>query len=152
MLIYSRSLSSRVPHIRKVINNVTDTTRIGPTASRLLDEVFGDKELSLSVLYNHDAKLKTSLRAAEDKVVKDAEISTKRIIQTFTLEYNDPSFARVRCEVDKVMSESVMSIYGDFSELTTPILTQVRSLFDLITIYIHHKYILIQFHLIQCIG
>ena len=152
MLIYSRSLSSRVPHIRKVINNITDTTRTGPTASQLLDEVFGDKELSLSVLYNHDSKLKTSLRAAEDKVVKDADISTNRIIQTFTLEYNDPSFARVRCEVDKVMSESVMSIYGDFSELTTPILTQVCSFFDLITIYIHHKYILIQFHLIQCIG
>ena len=76
MLIYSRSLPSRVPHIWKVINNVTDTIRIGPTTSRLLDEVFGDKELSLSVLYMHDAKLKTSLRAAEDKVVKEANIST----------------------------------------------------------------------------
>jgi hypothetical protein len=127
MLLYSRSLPSRVSHNRKVINNVADTKRIGPTASRLLDEVFGDKEQSTSVLHIHDTKLKTNLRAAEDKVMKQSDISTKRIIQTFTLENNNAAFIKVRDEVDKVMSESVLSIYGNFSELTTPILTQVCS-------------------------
>ena len=85
ILFYSRSLPSRVSHIQKVINNITDTTRIGPTTSHFLDEVFGDRELSLSVLYTHDAKLKTRLCATEDKVMKEADISTNQIIQTFTL-------------------------------------------------------------------
>ena len=41
LIFYSRNLPSRMPQIRNVIHNVKDTKRIGPTSSRLLDEVFG---------------------------------------------------------------------------------------------------------------
>jgi hypothetical protein len=119
----------RVAQIRKVITNVKDSKRIGPTASRLLDEVYGDSEQYLSVLHIHDTKLKSTLRSAEDKVIKEAVLSTNRVKQALTLDNNDAAFLKVRAEVDKVMSSSVQEIYGQFSELTTPILTQVSNLF-----------------------
>ncbi len=129
LLFYSRNLSSRIPQIQKVITNVKDSTRIGPTAMRFLDEVIGDTDQYISVLHNHDSKLKTNLRALEDKAMKEAELSTSRVIKAFTLENNNPAFLKVRAEIDTVMSESVQDIYGEFSELTTPILNQVRTMF-----------------------
>ena len=69
--------------------------------------------------------MKTQFRLAEDKGMKEAELSTTRIIQAFTLSNTNSAFVRVRSEVDKVMATSVVEIYGNFSELTTPILTQV---------------------------
>lgn len=125
ILLHSRNLPSRVPYSHKVKNNFTDTTRIGPTTSWLLEEVFGDKEQSPSVLCIHVTKLKNNLHVAEDKVMKQSDISTNPIIQTFTLENNNEVFIKVWAKVDRVMSESVVAIYGDFLELTTPILTQV---------------------------
>ena len=41
---------------------------------------------------------------------------------------DDEAFVEVRSEVDKVMSEAVFATYGEFTELTTPILTQVSIL------------------------
>ncbi len=128
LLIYSRNLSSRIPQIRKVIFNVKDTTRIAPTASRFLDELFGDSEQYISVLHHHDSKYKSNVRAAADKALKEADLSTERVIQAFTLSNTDPSFVKVRDEIDKAMATSVVQIYGEFSKLTTPILTQVSSI------------------------
>ena len=131
LIFYSRNLPSRIPQIRKVITNVKDTKRIGLTASRLLDEVLGDSDQYISILHHHDSKLKSNLRLAEDKAMKEENLSTSRVIQAFTLNNSDPSFVKVRTEIDKVMSTSVIDIYGQFSELTTPILNQVSQIFQL---------------------
>ena len=145
LIFYSHNLPSRIPQIRKVITNVKDTKRIGPTASRLLDEVLGDSDQYISILHHHDSKLKSNLRLAEDKAMKEENLSTSRVIQAFALNNSDPSFVKVRTEIDKVMSTSVIDIYGQFSELTTPILNQVSQIFQLNhTGFNHfHRYIFI---------
>ena len=105
---------------------VTDTKRIRPTACRLSDENFGDPQQYLSVLHGHDAKLKMNLRAAEDRATKEADLSTSWVIKAFTLRNDDTVFVKVKSEVDKVMATSVEGVYGEFTELKTPILTQVK--------------------------
>ena len=95
-----------------------------------MDEVLGDSDRYISVLQHHDSKLKSNLRVAEDKAMKEAELSTSQVIHAFTLNNSDPAFVKVRTEIDKVMSTSVIDIYGQFSERTTPILNQVRQLFQ----------------------
>ena len=104
-----------------------------------MEETFGDSELYISTLHHHDTYLKRNLRAAEDKAMKEADLSTARVIKTFTLSHNDPSFVKVRTEIDKVMATSVVAIYGDFSELTTPILTQVSQTFYSFIFYMLYK-------------
>ena len=125
-MIFSHDLDSQIPQIKNVLSNVTYTKRIRPTACRLLDENFGDPQQYLCVLHGHNAKLKPDLRAAEDNAMKDADLSTSRVIKVFTLNNNDSAFVRVKSEVDKVMATSVEGVYGEFTELPTPILTQVR--------------------------
>ena len=89
--------------------------------------ILGDPQQYLFVLHGHDAKLKMNLRAAEDKATKEANLSTSRVIKAFTLRNDDTAFVKVKSEVDKVMATSVEGVYGEFTELTTPILTQVRN-------------------------
>ena len=127
LIVYGKDLPPRDASIRTVLKHVTDATRTGPTASRLIHEVFGDKAMSLTVLHYHDSMLKNNLRAKEDLIMRDTGISTNRIIQTFTLENNNAAFVKVRDEVDRVISHSVFDIYGNFSELTSPILSEVCS-------------------------
>ena len=127
LLIYSCSLPSRIPQIKKVLSNIKDIKRIGPSAACLLDESYGDPEKYISVLTGHDSKLKTNFWAAEDTAMKEADLLTNRVIKVFTLNNNDTAFIKVRAEIDKVLATSVEEIYGEFSELTTPILTQVRN-------------------------
>ena len=130
VLFYSHNLPLRIPQIRKVINNVKNTKLISPTASHLLDEALGGSDQYMSVLHHHDSKLNSYLRVAEDKAMKEAKLSTSRIIHAFTLNNSDPAFIKDQTETDKVMSTiPVIDIYGQFSELTTPILNQVRQLF-----------------------
>ena len=93
-----------ITHIRKVIFNVNDTTRIAATTARFLDEVFGDRPQYISVLHQHDTKLKTNVRAAADKAMKEASLSTERVIQAFTLSNSDAAFVKVRDEIDKAMA------------------------------------------------
>ena len=102
--------------------NIKDIKRIGPSATCLLDESYGDPEKYIYVLTGHDYKLKTNLRAAEDKAMKEAAgLSTNRVIKVFTLSNNNAAFVKVRAAIDKVMATSVEEMYGKFSELTTPI-------------------------------
>ena len=75
------------------------------------------------------------------------DLSTGRVIQAFTLNNTDPSFVKVRAVVDKAMAKSVIQIYGEFSELTTPILTQVSYVcIDLSTLSDIITYPLLQSH------
>ena len=60
------------------------------------------------------------------QALKDARISTRAIVDAFTLVNDDEAFVEVQTEVDQVMSEAVFATYGQFTELTTPILTQVN--------------------------
>ena len=137
--LYSCNLPSHIPQIKKVLSNIRDIKRIGPAASHLLDESYGDSEKYISVLNGHDSKLNTTLRAAEDKAMEEANLLTSWVIKSFTLSNNDAAFVKVRAKIDSVMVTSVEEVYGKFSELTTPILTQVRNLL-FITIAITFQY------------
>ena len=132
----NKDASVEVQDSETIPNDVSED----PTASLLLDEVFGDSDQYLSVLHQHDTNLKSNIHTAEDKVMKEAKILTNRIVDAFTLNNSDPAFVKVQTEIDKVMSTSVTNIYGQFSELTTPILNQVRQLFLILLESIHFNY------------
>ena len=128
-LFFMRNVPTRLPQLKKIINSIKDVTRIGPTALRMLDETFGDGFQYLQILNTHDGHLASKQREAAEVAFASAGLSSKRIIQAFTLDNADAAFVNVRNEVESVMSESVFSVYGQFSELTTPILTQVSHLY-----------------------
>ena len=128
-LFFMRNVPTRLPQLKKIINSIKDVTRIGPTALRMLDETFGDGFQYLQILNTHDGHLASKQREAAEVAFASAGLSSKRIIQAFTLDNADAAFVNVRNEVESVMSESVFCVYGQFSELTTPILTQVSHLY-----------------------
>ena len=56
--------------------------------------------------------------------IQDGEVSTSSLQEIVLLKLNDPSFKLFRDVVDNTIKEAIVGIYGEFSEFTTPIITQ----------------------------
>ena len=121
-----KDLPAKLPLMRIVLSSVRDVMCIGPTAATMLDEVHGDPLQYCSIANHHDLYFGNKRREVEALGLKDAGISTRAIVDAFTLTNDDEAFVEVRTEVDRVMSEAVFATYGQFTELMTPILTQVN--------------------------
>ena len=56
--------------------------------------------------------------------VQDSEVLTLKLQKILFLKSNDPSFKLFPNTVDSIVKEAILDIYGNFSEFTTPIITQ----------------------------
>ena len=96
--------------------NVRDVMHIGPTAATMLDELHGNPLQYCAVPNYHDLFFGNKRRDYEAHALKNTWISTREIVDAFTLANDDEAFFEVRAEVDQVMSEALFTTYGQFSE------------------------------------
>ncbi len=93
------TLKPQLPLLRKVLNNIAWSVMwIGPTAAQMWEEVYSDQTMyCCGTLSFHDYFFGIKKRAFEATVLKDANISTRAIVQAFTLANDDEGFASSKC-------------------------------------------------------
>ena len=58
------------------------------------------------------------------KTAKSSDVSTRQLKRSFLLGDEDVKFVNFRNYVDDMTKDKILTLYGNWSELTTPILTQ----------------------------
>ena len=118
--------TSRVSHIRRVLQNLSSALSLAPTTLLLLREVHGDTFYSQTICAKHDACIvtKTHNRVLVD--LKAETVTTKGIQIMFELRTDDPMFRMFHDKVESICKQSIMDCYGNFTPLSAAILCEVR--------------------------
>ena len=118
---------NRLRHIKKVLTNVSSFEMISPTAVHLMKELVGDSTSYLSVITYHDILINKKLEVlAMVEVLKSESVTSNEIKAMFELDTSDAVFRAFHDRIDDKCKEALDACYGQFSELRTPILTQVN--------------------------
>jgi hypothetical protein len=116
--------SKRMTIVKKAMRNIRDTARLGPVVARYLDEVYGDRFVTAAYLQTYELLMAKALSAKQLDAYKAEPISTERLTRHLNLSDKDPKFIEFRNHIDTVTKNAILEVYGNFSEFTTPILTQ----------------------------
>jgi hypothetical protein len=90
------------------------------------DEVYGDKLQTYALVELYERKLLVLANAKELENYKKEPISDARIQQHLQLPSNDLAFQRFHALVDDSCQTAIINLYGMFSPMSSPILTQLQ--------------------------
>ena len=124
MLFYSNSPIQRIYYVKKVMRDVKDKSRLGGIAARMMDEYFGDKAGFISVSNHYDKLMMEADMMAQFEEYKNAPISSKRFMDYLELDEQHEPFVAFRNDLDAHMKSSIDELYGNFSEFTSPLVSQ----------------------------
>jgi len=107
-----------------LIYNFRDILRMGAAASVYKDELYGDATQTIALCEFYNKLL--SMQQSEISMVKYKKepISDKRFRQHLNLPADDPHFTSFNAYVNDACQKAVTDLYGKFSPLSSPILTQ----------------------------
>ena len=102
---------------------------ISPTAVQLMKKIVGDSTSYLQVITYHDMLINKREALAMIEVLKSESVTSNGLKAMFELDTSDAVFRAFHDRIDDKCKEALDACYGRFSELSTPILTEVNSSF-----------------------
>lgn len=120
----SNHLPSRVVDLKASLGNSKDMKNVAAIVSVFLEELYGDSLMTyaLAEYWEHRSKL-VALEMQAEKY-KQAPPSDAKIESRIVLKNNDKDFKEFRDYMDKKCNEAIMNLYGQFSIISKPILSQ----------------------------
>ena len=118
--------TTRVAHLRRVIQNVSSAQTLAPTTLLLLREVYGDPFYSQTICSKHDICVCTKTHNQIVCDIKAQNVTTKGIKIMFELPGDDVAFQLFHDKVESICKQSIEDCYGSYTEMSAPILCEVR--------------------------
>ena len=101
-----------------------DMERLPFITMHFLDEYYGDPTPTVQIINHLRPHIKNSEATAADTVVKTAEVSTSKLVKELQLDASDTNFENFQKKFNDQCFLALNSMYGEFTSLTRPILTQ----------------------------
>ncbi len=116
--------ATRMSQVKAYLHNWKDVDHINAAVRVFLDEVYGDPlmTLSLSEWYQHQElqfKARAEMEAYKAAPVSDAKVETRLLLKN-----EDDAFKSFRNYMDEKCSAAIFNLYGRFSKLSKPVLSQ----------------------------
>jgi hypothetical protein len=98
--------------------------RLGAAASIYKDELYGDATQTIALCSLYDKQVVMQQSEKSTVKYKKEPISDKRLFEHLNLPANDTHFTSFNAYVNDACQKAITDLYGKFSRLSSPILTQ----------------------------
>ena len=122
--------TSRVVDLKASLADLKDMQNVASTVSVFLEELYGDAMMTYALAEYWEHRTKRVALEMEAQKYKEAPASDAKIESRLVLKNNDKDFTEFREYMDRKCNEAIMNLYGRFSVISKPILSQ-RLLCDL---------------------
>ena len=122
--IWSNISTKRISTVKKAMKDIKDTTRLGGIVQRYLLEVKGDQFQTSTFIAHYESLMKEADTKAKVVAKKEGDISSDKLTEFLSLDNSDPNFVAFKNHVDEVSKRCILGSYGEFSEFSSPILSQ----------------------------
>ena len=117
-------VAKRITQLKLSLRNHRNQLRLSAAAQIYKDEAYGDSILTYAIASQYEQRAAKLVADREFEVYKSLPISDDRLKSNIMIPSGDPSFEAFKNKMDNECETAVQNLYGKFSVLTSPILSQ----------------------------